>query len=340
MMSKMLFSVIVPVYNVEKYLYECLLSIQNQEYKNYEVILVDDGSVDKSGEICDIFYENNKDICKVIHKDNQGVISARRVGLAEARGDYIVFVDSDDLIRNDMLQLLANEIAKTSPDVIIYQWQSINSNGMCLNWHSCLPFTKGNIDKEKIIESVLAGSSLNSLGIKTCKRKLFDVDVDYSDFYYIQNAEDLLQSIPVFESAKSFVYLPESLYYYRTNPMSLTHKIRIDQYKNLDVVRPKLYNMLKRLDLDNEKNKKLFFDTYLDCISIMVYQICSSEIKDVNIILEEILSYDSVCEARKYLKNAKVGKKSKLILVLLYARLYKVLAILVRVKNKVKRVEI
>lgn len=336
MKSKMLFSIIVPVYNVEKYLDECLLSIQNQHYSNYEIILVDDGSRDKSGEICDAFYEKNKDICKVIHKENQGLISARRVGLKEAEGEYIVFVDSDDMIRIDMLELLANTIKKTSPDMIIYQWQNIDNNGKFLESASCLDIPQGVVNKEKIIESVLIGSSLNSLCLKTCKRSLFDIKVDYSELYYIQNAEDLLQSIPVFEKAKSFVYLPETLYYYRMNPTSITHKIRQNQYKNLDVVRPKLYNMLERLGLDNENNRKLFFDTYLECISATVIQICSSNLENINAIFDEILSYDKVCEAQKYLKNAKLGKKSKIVLILFYSQSYRLLNILVKVKNKVK----
>lgn len=332
----MLFSIIVPVYNVEKYLDECLSSIQNQQYKDYEVILVDDGSTDKSGKMCDTFYEKNSDICKVIHKQNQGLISARRVGLKVAKGEYIVFVDSDDMIRIGMLEVLADVIKKTSSDVIIYQWQNIDTNGKILDDHSCLNISDGVVSKEKIIELVLMGASLNSLCIKTCKRFLFDVDADYSKLYYIQNAEDLLQSIPIFEKAKTFVYVPKALYYYRMNPTSLTHKIRKDQYKNLDIVRPKLYSMLKTVGLDSEKNKKIFFDTYLECISSTVYQICSSEIKDINTIFDEILSYDKVCEAKKYLKSAKLGIKSKIVLMLLYARRYSALNILVKIKNKVK----
>ena len=156
------------------------------------------------------------------------------------------------------------------------------------------------------------------------------------ELYYIQNAEDLLQSIPVFERAKSFVYLPETLYYYRINPTSLTHKIRKNQYKNLNIVRPELYNMLERLGLDSKENKKLFFDMYLDCISTTVFQICSSNLENANAIFDEILSYNKVCEAQKYLKNAQLGKKSKIVLTLFYNQSYRLLNILVKLKNKVK----
>lgn len=330
----MLFSIIVPVYNVELYLNKCLTSILNQQYNDFEIILVDDGSIDNSGIICDEFAKKNKDKCKckVIHKINQGLISARRVGLKEAKGDYIIFVDSDDMIRPDMLKQLATTIKETSSDVIIYQWQNMDMNGNLLNYHSYLELPKGNINKEKIIETVLSSSSLNSLCLKTCKRVLFDIDIDYSEFYYIQNAEDLLQSIPIFENAKTFTYIPESFYYYRANPTSLTHKIGKNQYKNLDVVRPMLHKMIKRLNLNNQENQLTFFNTYLDCVFTTVVQVCSSNDKTNNYILEEISSYPKVREAKKYLKDSKLGFKSKIILWLFYKKFYRLLHTLIKLK--------
>lgn len=86
-----LISVIVPVYNVENYLYKCISSIITQSYGNFELILIDDGSIDKSGEICDSFSEKDNRI-KVIHKVNEGVSSARNYGLKQARGEYICFI--------------------------------------------------------------------------------------------------------------------------------------------------------------------------------------------------------------------------------------------------------
>ena len=102
-----LISVIVPVYNVENYLYKCISSIITQSYGNFELILIDDGSIDKSGEICDSFSEKDNRI-KVIHKVNEGVSSARNYGLKQARGEYICFVDSDDYVLNDYLLNLIN----------------------------------------------------------------------------------------------------------------------------------------------------------------------------------------------------------------------------------------
>ena len=118
----MTFSIIIAVYNVEKYIEECLQSILLQTYKDYEVILVDDGSKDSSSQICDDFASKYEQI-KVLHKENGGASSARNAGLREASGEYILFLDSDDYIKSDdFLEELAQKTT-SAPDVILYKYQ-------------------------------------------------------------------------------------------------------------------------------------------------------------------------------------------------------------------------
>ena len=112
-----LISVILPVYKVEKYIGKCLDSICKQSYDSLEVILVDDGSPDRSGIICDQYAAKHANFV-VIHKENGGVSSARKEGLARANGEYISFVDSDDYLENDYFEKLANEIGENCPDII------------------------------------------------------------------------------------------------------------------------------------------------------------------------------------------------------------------------------
>ena len=109
-------SVIIPVYNVEDYLSKCLQSVINQTYTNLEIILVDDGSTDNSGEICDEFSENDNRI-KVIHQKNTGVSQARKIGIDVADGKYIGFVDADDWIEPDMYETLINKMKNS--DIIM-----------------------------------------------------------------------------------------------------------------------------------------------------------------------------------------------------------------------------
>ncbi|MBF0715442.1 glycosyltransferase [Gemelliphila palaticanis] len=114
--NKELITVVVPVYNVEKYLEKCVTSILNQTYKNLEIILVDDGSTDKSGELCDYLAERDSRIV-VYHKLNGGLSDARNYGVDRAKGEYIGFVDSDDYIHSDMYLNLYDAIIKENSDV-------------------------------------------------------------------------------------------------------------------------------------------------------------------------------------------------------------------------------
>lgn len=111
-------SIIVPVYNVEKYLEKCVRSILAQTFTDFELILVDDGSPDSSGAMCDQFAEQDQRV-KVIHKENGGLSDARNAGIEIATGEYLGFVDSDDYIADDMYELLYTNIVKEDADLSI-----------------------------------------------------------------------------------------------------------------------------------------------------------------------------------------------------------------------------
>lgn len=122
------FSVIVPIYNVEKYLSECVDSILSQTFADFEIILVDDGSPDKSGEICDEYALKNSKI-KVIHKDNGGLSDARNAGINAAEGEYLIFIDSDDFYDdNEFLEKLDKIIAENHADVAVYSMKHFYNN--------------------------------------------------------------------------------------------------------------------------------------------------------------------------------------------------------------------
>ena len=123
-----LISVIIPVYNVEKYLHRCLDSVIAQTYQNLEIICVDDGSIDDSGKICDQYAVRDARI-KVIHQENQGLSAARNKGLDAAEGEYIAFVDSDDYILEDMYKKMLDKLLNYNVDLCVCQWQYELSDG-------------------------------------------------------------------------------------------------------------------------------------------------------------------------------------------------------------------
>ena len=123
-----LISVIIPVYNVEKYLHRCLDSVIAQTYQNIEIICVDDGSIDESGRICNQYAVRDARI-KVIHQENQGLSAARNRGLDAAEGEYIAFVDSDDYILEDMYKKMLDKLLNYNVDLCVCQWQYEFSDG-------------------------------------------------------------------------------------------------------------------------------------------------------------------------------------------------------------------
>ena len=125
-------SIIIPVYNVREYLDDCLKSILNQTYKNYEVILVDDGSTDGSAEICDKYALAQKNI-RVIHENNAGVSCARNTGLIRSSGKYISFVDPDDVIEMHFLEKLICTLLENSVDVVCCSYYRFNDVADVIN---------------------------------------------------------------------------------------------------------------------------------------------------------------------------------------------------------------
>mgnify|MGYP000028398403 FL=1 len=123
-----LVSVIVPVYNVEKYLARCIQSVCGQSYQGLEIILVDDGSKDKSGVICDEYAEQDGRI-KVIHKENGGLGDARNAGVEKAEGKYLLFVDSDDRIHENLVRDTVETAEKNQADMVIFDYIGEEENG-------------------------------------------------------------------------------------------------------------------------------------------------------------------------------------------------------------------
>lgn len=135
-----LISVIVPVYMVQDYLPACIESIINQTYKNIEIILIDDGSKDESGKICD-YYKNKDSRIQVVHKENNGLSVARNIGINEANGNYILFVDSDDTIKPQMIEFLYKPIKDGLADISVCKFKRVtgNENSLYKMYDYCKP---------------------------------------------------------------------------------------------------------------------------------------------------------------------------------------------------------
>ncbi|MBQ9936950.1 MAG: glycosyltransferase [Oscillospiraceae bacterium] len=225
-----LISVIISVYNVEKYLRRCIDSVINQTYKDLEIILVDDGSIDDCGKICDE-YKVKDDRVKVIHKENGGVSSARNAGLDIATGSYIAFVDSDDYVAPEMYAKLYSEAVQNKYDVvecnIVFDYASGKQHKYCLKEREFYSY-------QEMIRAIFERYMLASASNKIYKREVI-ADVRFKKDITI--AEDLLFNSISLKKAKSVKVLEEGLYYYYQREDSVSHLVVSDgNFKEFDVL--------------------------------------------------------------------------------------------------------
>ena len=222
----MKFSVLIPVYNTEKYLEKCLQSVLNQTYQNFEIVIVDDGSTDNSSMICDKYRDIYSDKIIVIHKANQGLISARRVGIDNANGDYCIFVDSDDYIKENLLCELSRVLNKDETiDLLIYSFNYVQDNKIVKQFHRIEQdgTVWNDSNRKEIIEKLLYSNDVTPIWIKAVKTSLLKNDpTDYSQFYKKNMAEDYLQTLFLITNAKRIVYYYLTLYCYNYNDTSIS----------------------------------------------------------------------------------------------------------------------
>lgn len=212
----MVVSVIIPVYNIEKYINRCVESIINQQYTDYELILVDDGSTDKSGIICDEISKNNQRI-RVIHKENGGVSSARNEGLRVAQGEYIVFVDGDDFVTNSMLERLVDSITMAHADISICAYNSVSKSGVRKNVLADMILDKNKKDVDSFIY-LYEHYFINALWNKIYKRELITV---YFNTNYSMG-EDLIFNLNYLKNCSRIATISDSLYNYCLRGASAT----------------------------------------------------------------------------------------------------------------------
>ena len=261
-MKDTLFSILVPVYNVERYISACIESVLNQSYQNFELILVDDGSTDESGKVCDSYSISDERI-SVIHQKNGGLISARRVAISHAKGDYCIFLDSDDSLKENALIILSAYIQQYQADCIIYGMDRV-SNGKVIKKY--VPEINDNLlvtDKEVLYSMVFTKSDYNAIWRKAVKTCVFQ-GLDYSEYYHLSHGEDLLQSIEIYKYSKHVLFVKDSLYNYTVNPNSITQSIDINNYKIDFTIREKVVEFIESENVLSEEEKDKF---YSFCIS-------------------------------------------------------------------------
>lgn len=212
-------SILVPVYNSEKYLRQCLGSIVNQTYKDLQVVIVDDGSIDNSLSICRE-YADKYEFIEVYHQGNAGVASARNALLDKAKGDYTIFIDSDDWIEPDMIEGLLHYIAEYDLDIVICGSVSeYNDSATAVDISYCSPLID---NREEAVKKFILHKELNgSLWNKLVKTSLFHNLRFAKDIWY---GEDALMMWQVLQRVNRIGSMPTPYYHYRMNDASISHQ--------------------------------------------------------------------------------------------------------------------
>ena len=232
-------SVIVPVYNVEKYVKKCLESISNQTYKNIEIIIVNDGATDKSEKICREFV-GNEDRAKLYTKENGGLSSARNHGMQFVTGNYVLFIDSDDYISEEMIEELYNNIKAESADVSVCGVYNVYSDGQSPQCKEEIYFScdRDGFLKEYFIGEKIPGTICNKLiSYEIASKISFPVGKIYEDAFY---------QFELVKYAKKYVATTKPYYYYFHRENSITTKPYT--IKNMDCIEIyfNFYDYIKR----------------------------------------------------------------------------------------------
>ncbi len=284
-MGKMI-SIIIPIYNTEKYLTNCLQSVINQSYKNLEIILINDGSTDNSLRICNEYKKMDKRII-VINKKHTGVSDSRNIGIDKAKGEYIGFVDSDDYIDKDMFKNLIIGIEKYKADISMCDLEETrnlyNNNNYKIKY---IKYTK-----KQALEELLYDKNIgNYMTVKLFKKILFkDITFPIGRLY-----EDISTAYKLFIKAKLIVYIPLPMYHYYQREESIVNHITRESIKEY------LNSVFERYYILKHNYEELNLYNVYSIVNVVIkMNKWAIKIKDDEILNNEIYKY--YCEMEKEL---------------------------------------
>lgn len=319
-MSSIELSVIIPAYNAGQTIGRCLDSLlQSVQQAPVEVICIDDGSKDNTWDILQSY--SKKYAClRIFHKENGGVGSARNVGLFQAVGNYIAWVDSDDYVTTDWYAMIHSRLAKYSPDCLVFDY-FYTKNDVDKPRHINLP-EKVNLD-DFIYEESLERELKNFLVIRVIRAELLKMVTFNESYHMLEDYDVLTQVTPKF---KKIIHINKCLYYYVQNESSLTHNVSSEiRWNNIDVVQRR-YNRYKKLGFSVSIN---------DCVICLVeylYQNKRDRIKES----ERNASVRKKLRIHKdrILRDKGIGKRVKVKAICAIMGMDRLLRVLLELKNK------
>lgn len=276
-----LISVVIPIYNVEKYLENCINSVLNQTYSNIEVILVDDGSPDNCGKICDLYAKKDSRI-KVIHKENGGLSDARNCGLLNSTGKYVTFIDSDDDVTLDYVEYLYNLIKKYNTKMSICSFNIVTPNKIIDNGKN---YSEELLNTEDCLDRLLCSKGFNvSAWAKMYDLKLFDK----ISFPKGEICEDNGTTYKLIMECKNVAYGNESKYnYYMRDSSIMTSSFNINRLALINFTDEMAKSVLKKYPKLSETVEKRQIESRFSILRQIIV-LKTNDFKDLE---KEIITY-------------------------------------------------
>lgn len=265
-------SVIIPVYNIEEYLDKCIQSILLQNFSEYEVILVDDGSTDKSGKICDEYSQKYSQI-KVIHQANKGLGGARNTGIEAACGEYLLFVDSDDSVKENMFSFLYNTAFENDSDMVLFGMDYIDEDGKIIETKRPLDSGIRNICSDERMEIF----SVNPYAWnKLYRRELFiKNNIRYPERMWY---EDLCVTPKIILCADRLTLTDKVFYNYLQRKSSIMHVKNTDRNSDMLAVVTDVLNFYRKEGAFDRYYQQLCFMTVMHMMVLCTLRVASDDI--------------------------------------------------------------
>lgn len=338
-----LVSIVLPIYNVEKYLDRCINSVVNQTYKSLEIILVDDGSPDGCPKICEDWVKRDKRI-KVIHKANAGLGYARNTGIENASGEYICFFDSDDYIATNTIEKAYSAAKSKNSDMVLFGHYDVNSQGKIIK--SYIPKTEKecymNFEvQEKLLPDLVSDDSATgkstNLWLSACfsmysMRLILESNWRFASEREIIS-EDVYSLLRLYKNVKKVTIIPEAFYYYCENGMSLTHTYKVDRFNRIKQFYNACIKECDKLEYSDEV-KKRFVGPFISNTIAAMKMVVKADMSDIN----KKAAFRTICKDEQFheiIKNMDIGKEKltrRLLIYFLKHRLYSACELLVRLK--------
>jgi glycosyltransferase involved in cell wall biosynthesis len=316
-------SVIVPVYNTEKYLDRCIQSILSQTYIDFELLLINDGSTDLSGEICDKYAEQDSRV-RVFHKENGGVAKARNYGIKRSTGDYVILLDSDDWFANDTCQVLIENMCQSNSDCVICGFNQ--SHGHI--WAPPYDKIYNSIEEFKSdfdfwLNTELLSSSVNKIYKKKLLKSLFPEGVSFG--------EDLIFSLTYLNECQKISFITNPLYQHEVyNVNSITHSFDEKRFGELELIQRCILDFAKSITPNTYK--KYCLDVIRQVKMLLRQE--NITISDKLVILKKW--YSSSCFRTAPLCKIDITKSSRIYAFLVQKKFFVTLSVLHWLNNKLK----